>query len=216
MLKCTAAKSKSRGLYKDLRLRHKSPGSEALIWYHVTVIYTPCQRLFLHYCDIQWIYLRCLDKKSSRSSVCVMDSPANIRSWKCRVLYQFSPWLVYAQHKTESLTSRGCHVFRVFKLPDFWGTEPERWAQKERSSNVRYCQGNTRASRQVLSSLSEKCQACFPAWPDFRGNLLHVCVLCGPVCRELFLSTSCVSADLKASGHGTTYYGNAEAFISLN
>lgn len=52
MLKCTAAKRKSRDLYKDLRLRPESLGSQALIWYHVTLIYAPCQRLLLYCCDI--------------------------------------------------------------------------------------------------------------------------------------------------------------------
>lgn len=96
--------------------------------------------------------------------------------------------LCSTQNREPKLTSRGCHVFRVFKLPDFWGTEPERWAQKERSSNVRYFQGNTRASCQVQSRLSEKCQACFPDWPDFSRDLLHVCVCVVWPCVQRALS----------------------------
>lgn len=54
-LKCTAANSKSRGLHRDVRLGHESPGSEALVWHKVAVVYLPCQRLSLYCCDTQWV-----------------------------------------------------------------------------------------------------------------------------------------------------------------
>lgn len=59
-------------------------------------------------------------------------------------------------------------------------------------------------------------RVCFPTWFDFSGDLLCVFVLCGPVCRELLLSTSWLSPNMKTSSHGTACCRNVQPFISHN